>query len=119
MTKPGFKYIILFPSYLTARLQACATTPTTVVGMAFLCKKCFYCKPYKGVGAIIYSTGTRKMNTYKSSVPSVVCFLGIIVFVFSQESGFCCCCCKMCTSYFSLGCDVILSLEPLILVFEV
>lgn len=33
------------------------------------------------------------MDTYMSSVQSVVFFLGNIVFVFSQESGFWCCCC--------------------------
>lgn len=51
-------------------------------------QKCFYCKSYEGVGAIIYSRGTRKMDMYISFVQSVVCFLGIIMFVFSQKSGF-------------------------------
>lgn len=51
-------------------------------------QKCFYCKSYEGVGAIIYSRETRKMDMYISFVQSVVCFLGIIMFVFSQKSGF-------------------------------
>lgn len=80
-------------------------------------QKCFYCKSYEGVGAIIYSRKTRKMDMYISFVQSVVCFLGIIMFIFSQKSGFVLFCFvlislghrnqEMCTSYFLLGCDVI------------
>lgn len=56
------------------------------------------------------------MDTYISLVQSVVCFLGIIMFVFSQKSDFVVFFFlisldhrnqEMCTSYFLLGCDVI------------